>query len=79
MRDAMNNPPAKEGWEDGKGRYLIDGFPRKMDQALKFDEAVCGFPRQIMRTLTSLGLPIIFRSLLRYDRGCHARKVDGEG
>ena len=29
-----------EGWADGKGRFLIDGFPRKMDQALKFDEDV---------------------------------------
>ncbi|KAF8344328.1 UMP-CMP kinase [Cantharellus anzutake] len=29
------------GWTNGKGRFLIDGFPRKMDQALKFDEDVC--------------------------------------
>lgn len=29
------------GWQAGKGRFLIDGFPRKMDQALKFDETVC--------------------------------------
>jgi len=29
------------GWSDGKGRFLIDGFPRKMDQAVKFDEEVC--------------------------------------
>jgi UMP-CMP kinase len=28
------------GWEAGKGRFLIDGFPRKMDQALKFEEDV---------------------------------------
>ncbi|OHE95757.1 UMP-CMP kinase [Colletotrichum orchidophilum] len=25
----------------GKARFLIDGFPRKMDQAVKFEEAVC--------------------------------------
>jgi len=25
----------------GQGRFLIDGFPRKMDQAIKFEEAVC--------------------------------------
>lgn len=25
----------------GKGKFLIDGFPRKMDQALKFEETVC--------------------------------------
>ncbi|KAH9001673.1 UMP-CMP kinase [Lactarius akahatsu] len=30
-----------EGWGDGKGRFLVDGFPRKMDQALKFEEDVC--------------------------------------
>ncbi|KAF2454916.1 adenylate kinase-domain-containing protein [Lineolata rhizophorae] len=26
---------------EGKRKFLIDGFPRKMDQALKFEEAVC--------------------------------------
>lgn len=25
-----------------KGRFLIDGFPRKLDQAHKFEETVCG-------------------------------------
>ncbi|KAF4614644.1 hypothetical protein D9613_002830 [Agrocybe pediades] len=30
-----------DGWKDGRGRFLIDGFPRKMDQAVKFDETVC--------------------------------------
>jgi UMP-CMP kinase len=29
-----------DGWANGKGRFLIDGFPRKMDQAIKFDEEV---------------------------------------
>ncbi|KAG8927661.1 UMP-CMP kinase [Tulasnella sp. 418] len=29
------------GWEDGRGRFLIDGFPRKMDQAEQFDDEVC--------------------------------------
>jgi UMP-CMP kinase len=24
-----------------KGKFLIDGFPRKMDQAVKFEETVC--------------------------------------
>jgi UMP-CMP kinase len=28
-------------WHTGYGRFLIDGFPRKMDQAVKFDEEVC--------------------------------------
>ncbi|KAK4998721.1 bifunctional uridylate/adenylate kinase [Elasticomyces elasticus] len=27
--------------EDKNRKFLIDGFPRKMDQALKFEEAVC--------------------------------------
>lgn len=40
MREIINNPPKSAGWEDGKGRFLIDGFPRKMDQAIKFDESV---------------------------------------
>ncbi|KAJ3896724.1 UMP-CMP kinase [Lentinula edodes] len=29
-----------EGWTDGRGRFLIDGFPRKMDQAEKFEHDV---------------------------------------
>jgi len=32
--------PVKD-WPKGKGLFLIDGFPRKMDQAIKFDEEVC--------------------------------------
>ncbi|CAG8633241.1 11196_t:CDS:2 [Paraglomus brasilianum] len=27
--------------EDGGTRFLVDGFPRKMDQAVKFEETVC--------------------------------------
>jgi len=26
--------------EDGGTRFLVDGFPRKMDQAVKFEETV---------------------------------------
>jgi UMP-CMP kinase len=33
--------PTSPGWAGGKGRFLVDGFPRKMDQALKFEEDVC--------------------------------------
>lgn len=40
MTAALANPPNAPGWENGKGRFLIDGFPRKMDQALMFDKAV---------------------------------------
>lgn len=31
----------KENIDKGQRRFLIDGFPRKMDQALKFEELVC--------------------------------------
>jgi len=41
MRSALDEKREGEGWQDGKGRFLVDGFPRKMDQALKFDETVC--------------------------------------
>lgn len=27
--------------EKGKNRFLVDGFPRKMDQAVQFEETVC--------------------------------------
>ena len=42
MRAALQDPSraGTEGWGEGRGRFLIDGFPRKMDQALKFDEDV---------------------------------------
>lgn len=35
MTEQINKSP------DKKGKFLIDGFPRKMDQALKFEETVC--------------------------------------
>jgi UMP-CMP kinase len=38
--DAVLESKSGEGWGDGKGRFLVDGFPRKMDQALKFEEDV---------------------------------------
>lgn len=40
MRAVLESKHEGEGWKDNKGRFLIDGFPRKMDQALKFDEDV---------------------------------------
>jgi len=40
--DSLSKPrPGEPGWEEGSGRFLVDGFPRQMDQALKFDEDVC--------------------------------------
>ncbi|KAL4402323.1 bifunctional uridylate/adenylate kinase [Malassezia pachydermatis] len=32
---------SSDGWGAGKGRFLIDGFPRKLDQSFKFEESVC--------------------------------------
>jgi len=40
MRDAINENKPGDGWQDGRSRFLIDGFPRKMDQALEFDNTV---------------------------------------
>ena len=59
MRAALAENRQNEGWADGKGRFLIDGFPRKMDQALKFDEDV-RMPRFMMLTgfaISSHGIP----------------------
>ena len=47
MRAALAEKRDGDGWQDGKGRFLIDGFPRKMDQALKFDEDVRPPPRDV--------------------------------
>ena len=44
MKDALAEGREGEGWTDGRGRFLIDGFPRKMDQALMFDEQVRRLP-----------------------------------
>ena len=39
LENAMTETLEKMNGE--KGKFLIDGFPRKMDQALKFEESVC--------------------------------------
>ncbi|KAL6868461.1 UMP-CMP kinase [Trichoderma novae-zelandiae] len=39
LENAMTEALRQKGTT--KGRFLIDGFPRKMDQAHKFEEAVC--------------------------------------
>jgi hypothetical protein len=40
MQAILNERTTGDGWENGCGRFLIDGFPRKMDQAIGFDEQV---------------------------------------
>jgi UMP-CMP kinase len=38
---ALLEQAMKEAMAEGKGnRFLIDGFPRKLDQAIKFEEVV---------------------------------------
>lgn len=38
MRESLDNPPPAPGT---KARFLIDGFPRKLDQAVFFEKTVC--------------------------------------
>lgn len=52
MREALDAKREGEGWDNGKGRFLIDGFPRKMDQALKFEEDVCEAKKVLFFTTT---------------------------
>lgn len=37
----LENAMHRKMGSDGKGRFLIDGFPRKMDQAVYFEQSVC--------------------------------------
>jgi UMP-CMP kinase len=39
LENAMTEALSQSGSK--KGKFLVDGFPRKMDQAHKFEEAVC--------------------------------------
>ncbi|KAF9532440.1 UMP-CMP kinase [Crepidotus variabilis] len=41
MEAELKKRTTGEGWSNGLGRFLIDGFPRKLDQAFKFEEDVC--------------------------------------
>lgn len=38
-----NKNSTNEGWGEGRGRFLVDGFPRKLDQSFKFEETVRSF------------------------------------
>lgn len=40
MQAILKERTTGDGWENGCGRFLVDGFPRKMDQAVGFDEQV---------------------------------------
>jgi len=41
MEAILKERTSGDGWQAGCGKFLIDGFPRKMDQAIGFDEQVC--------------------------------------
>ncbi|KAH6691329.1 uridylate kinase [Plectosphaerella plurivora] len=41
LENAMTETIRNSANPNGKHKFLIDGFPRKMDQAHKFEEAVC--------------------------------------
>lgn len=40
MKAEIEERKIQKGWENGQSRFLIDGFPRKMDQAIEFEETV---------------------------------------
>jgi len=69
IRDALLNPPpetkvAPDAWVDGRGRFLVDGFPRKMDQAIMFDEEVSSIP-----SLSQIKMLIkLLRSVFQHSR-----------
>lgn len=83
MHDTLKSPPSfpaesplAQEWQGGKGRFLIDGFPRKMDQAIKFDETVrfWVFLRGVfLKSLTWAGLQILICPLHQHYRRGHAR------
>ena len=71
---ALKEERPGEGWTDGKGRFLIDGFPRKMDQALKFDEEVQ--PQLVVGIgcthILPTGVLVVKRDFLPNNRRSHA-------
>ena len=40
ITSVLNEGRTGAAWENGRGRFLIDGFPRKMDQALAWEAQV---------------------------------------
>jgi len=52
MGAAMGEGRSGDGWGNERGHFLIDGFPRKMDQAVKFDETASYHPFSLFFQLT---------------------------
>lgn len=73
------------GWGDGKARFLVDGFPRKMDQALIFDQTVGAFLKpmlykcEVTARTVPIGLPISVRPVLYVHGRSNAAATLGKG
>jgi hypothetical protein len=63
MQAILKERTTGDGWENGCGRFLVDGFPRKMDQAIGFDEQVgiIVICIGVLQLNSAIGLPIIAR------------------
>ena len=77
MNATLKDRTTGDGWEAGCGRFLIDGFPRKMDQAVGFDEQagindIFHLTRQLNSTTD---LSIITRHLLFNNRRDYAEPL----
>jgi hypothetical protein len=86
MREALASPPLQPAdsplaaaWQNGNGRFLIDGFPRKMDQAIKFDETVdpCAPLPTFPPADNIAGLSLYVCPLFLVHRTSHAGALDG--
>ena len=68
MAAAIEQRAGTPGWSGKTGRFLIDGFPRKMDQAIMFEQSVSihhqNHPRLFYKRHTSQGLSRLPRPLL---------------
>jgi hypothetical protein len=89
MREATRERSQSDqsGWGGGKGLFLIDGFPRKMDQAVKFEQEVCTSALGTIHQLTSClalenekkGMRVVPRAAVRNNRGGDAPTAVGAG
>jgi UMP-CMP kinase len=66
MQAILKERTTGDGWKNGCGRFLVDGFPRKMDQAIGFDEQVgiIVICIGLLQLNSAIDLPIIARHLL---------------
>lgn len=82
MKAALSEGRSREGWGEGRGRFLVDGFPRKMDQATMFDTQVGRLPDVLScdiigLNLYSIGVQVHRRFILQDYRGGYVGSVTG--